>query len=59
MVVVGGNMRIITIYAILDIENNIVTTTHKEKQAIETVEILSKTNKNDYKIVPCNGLIII
>lgn len=52
-------MKVITIYAILDIENNIVTTTYKEKQAIEIVEIFSKTHKTEYKIVPCNGLIII
>lgn len=59
MEVVGSNMKVVTIYAILDVKNNIVSTTHKENQAIETVEILSKTNKSEYKIVPCNGLIIV
>ena len=53
MVVVGGSMRIITIYAILDIENNIVATTYKESKAIALVK------GTEYKIVPCNGLIII
>lgn len=50
-------MKVITIYAILDHEGNIVSTTHKEKQAIETAELLSYTNKTEYKVVTCNGLI--
>ena len=52
-------MKILTIYAILDSENNIVSTTHKEKQAIDTADILCKTHKTKYKVVACNGLIIV
>ena len=53
MVVVGGSMRIITIYAILDEHNNILSTSKTEEEAIKLVE------KTKWKIVPCNGLIII
>lgn len=52
-------MKIITIYAILDSENNIVSTTHKEKQAIEIVDTLIKKRKTKYKVVSCNGLVIV
>lgn len=52
-------MKIITIYAILDSENNIVSTTRKEKQAIDTADILGKTHKTKYKVVACNGLVIV
>lgn len=52
-------MKIITIYAILDIENNIVSTTSKENQAIETADILGKTHKKKYKVVACNGLVVV
>lgn len=50
-------MEIITIYAVVN-NGAIVTTTHKEKQAIETAEIFNKTHDTeDYIVVPCNGLI--
>lgn len=52
-------MKIITIYDILDSENNIVRTTRKENQAIETSDILGKTYKKKYKVVACNGLVIV
>lgn len=52
-------MKIITIYAIVDSENNIVSTTHKENQAIETADMLGKSNKTKYKVVACNGLVIV
>lgn len=53
MVAVGGSMRIITIYAILDEHNNILSTSKTEEETIKLVE------KTKWKIVPCNGLIII
>ena len=51
-------MKIITIYAVVNNEE-LVTTTHKEKQALETAELLNKSNKTSgYIVIPCNGLVI-
>lgn len=44
-------MKIITIYAIM-CGDEIVSTTHKESD-------IAKFKKQGYKVVPCNGLIIV
>lgn len=45
-------MRVITIYAILDEDDNVLSTAKTEEEAIKIVE------KTKWKIVTCNGLII-